>query len=489
MAGDIKSLKSYLVSLGFDANMTQYSKFEKTLNDAKKLVAKSTLEMGTDLAKWGAAASGIFIAASGAIVDTIGKIAMADQEYRLFGQRMFLNTQQARSLKIALDALGQPLEAIAFDPELHSRYEQLQKDQKLLAGGLGGDFEGTMKQIRDVMFEFTRLEVEFKYFTFSVAKNIFQALGGGDFVKTLHGLNDWIIKNIPKWSMQFSTYLVPILKDVWHIFVDIGTILIKLEPLIDRVLSLVGWVLDKAMPLFDFVAKNPGLVGGVAAGAKIGSFFGPEGMLAGAAIGGLGGIAYDRLSGDATNAPGAGSGAGSGTTAQQARTLAAQVGAQLGVDPSIIFAQWALETGNFSNRGARSLNNLAGINVPGGNGTDYKSYGSLNEFGNDYIRNIQRNYRGAIGSTNVDQFADALHNGKIGSWFGSSVDAYDKGLRSHASDYSRGGGSTSISVGDINIMQPNASPEQIKQIVIGAVEQHAAINTKRSLVQTRSVYA
>ncbi len=484
MAGDIKALKSYLVSLGFDANMTQYSKFEKTLNDAKKLVAKSTLEMGTDLVKWGTAVSGIFIAASGAIVGTISKIAMADQEYRLFGQRMFLNTQQARSLKIALDALGQPLEAIAFDPELHSRYEQLQKDQKLLAGGLGGDFEGTMRQIRDVMFEFTRLEVEFKYFTFSVAKNIFQALGGGDFIKTLHGLNDWIISNIPKWSMQFSTYLVPILKDVWHIFVDIGTILIKLEPLIDRVLSLVGWVLDKAMPLFDFVAKNPGLVGGVAAGAKVGSFFGPEGTLAGAAIGGLAGIGYDRLSGGAANAPRADSGAGSGGI----RQLAAQVGAQLGVDPSIIFAQWALETGNFKHMSG--TNNFGNIRSAGGG--PFKNYGSVDEFGNDYVQQMKRNFSGAIGvGSNSDQFSVGLDNGRLGSYFGGHqyLKDYENGLRSHAGDYSRGGGSTTISVGDINIMQPNASPEQIKQIVIGAVEQHAAINTKRSLVQTRSVYA
>ncbi len=485
MAGDIKSLKSYLVSLGFDANMAQYSKFETSLNNAKKFVAKTTLEMGTDLIKWGAAASGIFLAASGAIVGTIGKVAMADQEYRLFGQRMMLNTTQARSLKIALDALGQPLEAIAFDPELHSRYEQLQRDQKLLAGGLSGDFEGTMRQIRDVMFEFTRLEVEFKYFTFSVAKNIFQALGGGDFIKTLHGLNDWIISNIPKWSMQFSTYLVPILKDVWHIFVDIGVILIKLEPLIDRVLSLVGWVLDKAMPLFDFVAKNPGLIGGAALGAKIGSFAGPEGTLAGAAIGGLAGIGYDRLSGGAANAPGPVSGAGSGGI----RQLAAQVGAQLGVDPALLYSQWALETGSFKHFAGN--NNLGNIRSAGGG--PFKNYGSLNDFGQDYIQQLRRNFSGAIGvGSNSNQFAVGLDNGRLGSYFGGHqyLKDYENGLRSHSGDYSRGGGSsTHINVGDINIMQPNASPEQIKQIVIGAVQDHAAITTKRSLVQTRSVYA
>lgn len=482
MANDIKALKSYLVSLGFDANMAQYSKFQSALNNAKSFVKTSSFEMSADLLKWGTAAIGILGAISGAVVGTAVKVATADQDFRLFGQRMFLSTQQARSLKIALDALGQPLEAIAFDPELHARYEQLRKDQIALSGGLGGDFEGTMKQIRDVMFEFTRLEVEFKYFTFSVAKNLFQALGGGDFIQKLHSLNDYIIQHIPEWSQKFTQYLLPVLKATWHILEDIGIILIKLEPLFLAVLRAVGWILDKIMPLIDFVANHPGLVGGAALGAKVGSFAGPEGALIGGGLGALGGAAYDAVTGGAAKPTAALSG---GSTADQAKALAARVGADLGVDPSIIYAQWAHETGNFSNRGATSLNNLAGINVPGGHGQDYRSFGSLDAFGDYYEGLIRRKYSNAVGAKDVDQFALAL---KQGGYYGDSFQNYDRRMRHFQGAYGAGSGG-GVTVGTINIMQPNATPDQIKNAVRDGVAEHTALQTKRSLSQTRTIYA
>ena len=511
MAGDIKALKSYLVSLGFDANLSQFAKFESVLKDAKSLVKKSTVDIGLDLIKWQAAVTGVFFTISGAIVGMTTKVAMADQDFRLFGQRMLLSTEQARSLKISLDALGQPIEAIAFDPELHSRYEQLQKDQRLLTGGLGGDFEGTMKQIRDVMFEFTRLEVEFKYFTFNVAKELFQALGGGDFVQQLHELNDWIIKNIPEWSRKFAKDLVPILKDTWRILKDTGILFLELGTVftnfialisgdsslksktfdfdkfasaVDKTANAVAWLLEKLIALETFVAQNVGLFGGLAAGAKIGSFFGPEGTLAGAAIGGLAGLAYDSFAGTGSGAPGASGGAASGATSDQARALAKQVGSQLGVDPSIIFAQWAHETGNFTNRGARSLNNLAGIENPD---KTYRSFSSLSAFGDYYSSLIQRRYSGALGASSIDDYASAL---KAGGYFEDSLGNYERGMKNFQGSYSSGGGiSSSYHFGDINIVQPNASPEQIKQAVKSAVEEHTALQTKRSLAQTRTVYA
>jgi len=514
MAGDVKALKSYLVSLGFDVNQSQFAKFESSLRGAKSLVKSTTVDMGLDLLKWQAAVTGVFFAVSGAIVGTITKVAMADQEFRLFGQRMLLNTEQARSLKITLDALNQPIEAIAFDPELHARYEQLRKDQLQLTAGLGGDFEGTMKQIRDAMFEFTRLEVEFKYFTFSVAKNIFQALGGGDFIKQLHRLNDWIIQNIPEWSAKFAKYLVPILKDTWRIlkdlgvlFLDLGTVFTnfvgiisgdsslksktfdfeKFADAVDKVAKAVAWVLEKLIALEDFLAQNPGLVGGAALGAKVGSFFGPEGTLIGGALGALGGEAYDTLLGGAPGASGAAGGAVTSVTADQARSLAQQIGGNLGVDPSIIYAQFAHETGNFTNRGARELNNLAGINVPGGNGQDYRKFGSLQEFANYYTSLIQRKYSGALGASSTDAYASAL---KEGGYFTGSLSNYEHGMRSFQGSYSGGGGSSStISIGDINIMHPNASPDQIKNAVKGAIEEHTSLQTKRSLAQTRTAYA
>jgi mannosyl-glycoprotein endo-beta-N-acetylglucosaminidase len=514
MASDIKALKSYLVRLGFDANEDQFLKFESKLKQAANLVKSSTFTMGANLLKWQIAVTGMFVGIGTAVVGTIAEVAKADQEYRLFGQRMFLNTQQARSLKIALDALGQPLEAIAFDPELHGRYEQLKKDQALLSAGLGGDYEGTMRQIRDVMFEFTRLEVEFKYFVMSVAKNIFKAMGGGDFIAKLHQLNDWIIKNIPKWSTQFTTYLLPILKDVWQVLKDTGALLWnlgldfanlvngiagdsdamkssmpaweKFARAIDHVVKLVYYLVEGLI----WLENHKGILGlivGAIGGFAVG---GPWGALAGSVALGGSGFAMDYVrsqgGGGIPDAPRGTSGAGSNGIADQARALAAQVGPQLGVDPSIIFAQWAHETGNFTNRGATQLNNLAGINVPGGNGSDYKSYSSLNEFAQDYASLISRRYKGALGAGNVDDYATAL---KRGGYFSGPLNDYEHGMKGFQGSYSGGASSTHVGTITVNVNGSNATPDDIKNKVLAALQEHTALQTKRSLVQTRSVYA
>jgi hypothetical protein len=396
---------------------------------------------------------------------------------------MMLNTEQARSLKITLDALGQPIENIAFDPELHARYNQLRKDQLLLSAGLSGDYEGSMKQIRDVMFEFTRMEVEFKYFTYSVAKNVFQALGGGDFTKSLHGLNDFIIKNIPMWSREFSTYLVPVLKITLGIFKDLAVIFIKLEPLILVMLKGVKVLLDTLLKIVDIYGKVFGSISDAITG-KSSIWDHVKALIAQGPWWDRKQTAAPSATGGASNAPSATGGAKTGTTADQVRLLAGKVGMALGVDPSIIFAQWAHETGNFTNRGAKSLNNLAGIENADGS---YRSFGSLNDFASYYTNLIQRKYTSAIGSSTIDDYAKVL---KKGGYFADSLDNYEHGMKNFQGAYANGGNSSSsISVGDIHITQPGLTNEQVGNIVVKKIKQHISLQTKHGLIQTRTVYA
>jgi len=379
-----------------------------------------------------------------------------------------------------------------------------------LAGGLGGDFEGTMKQIRDVIFEFTRLEVEFKYFTFSVAKNLFKALGGGDFIQQLHSLNDWVIKNIPNWSDKFAKYLVPILKDTWRILKDTGIVLLDLATIftnfvaiisgdsslkgstfsfdkfanaIDKTANAVAWLLEKLIGLEQFIAGNAGLFGGVALGAKVGSFFGPEGTFAGGAIGGLLGLGYDSLSGGPVNAGRDGSGAGTYSLSDIVRGV---IGVESGGHQTNAFGQTLT-----SSAGALGLMQL----MPGtaaSLGVDPNNAQQNVAGGTAYLQQLYAKYGNwgqALeaynwGPGNLDK---ALKNGTA---IPSGVQAYATAVERRAGI---GGGSSgsvhnSFTVGDINIMQPNATPEQIRGIVKDSLVQHSALSTKRSLAQTRTIY-
>ena len=121
-------------------------------------------------------------------------------------------------------------------------------------------------------------------------------------------------------------------------------------------------------------------------------------------------------------------GAGGGVTPTQARAQAQRVSAKTGISADIIFAQWEHETGGFKNRGATSLNNLAGVNVPGGKGQDYRNFKTLDDFG-DYYAHLMRpdgRYGAARNAKTPEDFAHTL---KAGGYYGDTEEHYAKDMR------------------------------------------------------------
>src|SRR5215472_4443002 len=149
---DIKALRSYLVSLGFAVNTSQAAQFSNAIKQAASVVDVASGNIAVNLVKMGAAAVAAIEGMAIAFGAMAEKAARADQEYRLFGERMFMSTQNAKGLKIALDTLGVTLEQAAFDPEIHRRVMALYDFQRgTLNPMMGGDFRATMIQIRDAM--------------------------------------------------------------------------------------------------------------------------------------------------------------------------------------------------------------------------------------------------------------------------------------------------------------------------------------------------
>jgi hypothetical protein len=113
--------------------------------------------------------------------------------------------------------------------------------------------------------------------------------------------------------------------------------------------------------------------------------------------------------------------------ASRARVIAEQVSKQTGVSADLIYAAFAHETGNFTNRGSRELNNLAGINVPGGHGQDYEKFDSLQAFGNRYAQLLNSpRYAGVKKAKTADEYASAL---KAGGYYSDSESNYAKGMK------------------------------------------------------------
>jgi soluble lytic murein transglycosylase-like protein len=136
-----------------------------------------------------------------------------------------------------MDALGQPLENLAWDSELRERTKQLIADQRAMAPD--GDFDAQMRKIRDVRFEFTRMEVEVKYLGMHVVQDFMKALGLGpdDLLKKLRQFNDWVTKNLPEISAKIVKYFMPIWNDVKEVFASTA---IAMKDTADAFSNVVG---------------------------------------------------------------------------------------------------------------------------------------------------------------------------------------------------------------------------------------------------------
>lgn len=323
-------IDEYLIRLGASVDQSGLNRFHMAIKEAAGAVDASAMKMATGLFKAQTEIVGGFAAIGVAAVGLADKVAMADQEYRLFALHMYMSKDAARGLKVAMDALGQPLENLTWDPELRGRTIQLLEDQRRMAPE--GDFEAQMHKLRDIRFEFTRMEVEAQYLAFHVVQDFLHALGTGpdQLLAKLRAFNTWVIQHLPQISQWIAQHFLPVWKDVkmvlgdtLHILEDMGlaftdivgalsgdrqleSATFSFEKFADAVAKVVHWL----ALAFEFASRFFGLISGTIAGGGVG---GTIGSLVGGVLGlpgGPAGVGAGMLSGGALGtAIGGGAGA------------------------------------------------------------------------------------------------------------------------------------------------------------------------------------
>lgn len=496
---DVMTIKDYLVGLGFNIDQSGFSKFNRTLADLTAAVQRNQSTIAATYVKAGTAIVGVLSSITVATVALMDKISQTDLEYKKFALHMFMSTDAAKKLKISVDALGESLEDIAWMPELRERYFDLIRLQDELQGQFPeGDYEGQMKYIRDIRFELTRMKVEGVYALQWIGYHLFKNLVGpiGDIREGLQKVNDWIIENMPNWTSKVAdvlTKVVDVFKSLIRFGTDFKEVLIGIGAALaigtpfGRALALVtavtlaiedfyGYLDGKdsshtLAPIWDILVKTLDIISKSARTA----------VVAVSALGELGwkgfihgnkGLA-DRVNKDirgiweergpweqrkesgGINKPLLGLVSPRSSNRQHEAAQAAQaVSSKTGIPAAFIYGQWAHETGNFTNRGATDLNNLAGIKNQSLSG--YRSFGSINEFA-DYYANLLTNKRyssaGVPSAKTPEEFAQAL---KRGGYYEDSVSNYTAGLNRGIANYN-------LSVGGItvNVTQPNATADDI----------------------------
>lgn len=204
----------YLVKLGASVDQSGLNRFHQALREAATVADASAASIAGAFFKAQTEVVSGFVSIGSAAVGLADKVAMADQSYRLFALHMYTTKETARGLKVAMDALGEPLENLTWDKELRDRTRQLIEDQRAMAPE--GNFDSQMRKIRDVRFEFTRMEVEVQYLAMHVVNDFMTALGFGpdELLSKLRKFNDWVIHDLPQISQRMVSMFMPIWKDV-----------------------------------------------------------------------------------------------------------------------------------------------------------------------------------------------------------------------------------------------------------------------------------
>ena len=215
MAADFETIKDYLVGIGFSVNQQQLKKFTGVLEDIGKKVEVKSASMGSKFAKAGGVMVATITSIVGATALLMDKVAKSDMGYQLYGMRMYTNTEVAKKMKIAIDALGYSMEEIAFNPELNKRFGTLIADQIRLQKGLPANFKQSMTDIREIDFQFTRLKVKLMWFMDGLAGKLAKSLGLEGWDEPLKKLNDWFEQKMPGWQNNIVGFIKNI-KEKWE---------------------------------------------------------------------------------------------------------------------------------------------------------------------------------------------------------------------------------------------------------------------------------
>ena len=487
----VSTIKSYLVSLGFEIKNQELRKFQMFLKEAETLAERSVGGLTSTFVKAGASILGTLTSVGLGTVGLMDHVAEADLGYQLFARRMFMATDQAKKLKIAQDALGYSLEEIVWGPpELAERYRALVKDQTVMMKELGGaGFEKQMRRIRDIRFEFTRMGVEAQYFAMSFTKSLSKTMFGDEssLLGKLQDFNEWFIKNIPRLADELATKLVPILRDVFAIWKDIWGILKQIDwrAIADGIVT----VTHKLKEFADFVAAHPVLQKVLLGAAAGGAVAGPGGAAVGALAGGVVGVTDPLARQGLTNSK------VSAGELFQYHLLAKVLAKKYGVNPAVFEGLIQRESSwnpNAVNKESGAMG--FGQIMPGNQhmyGLDASDPNQNLEISAHYLGDLLKKYKGDWNAVLKE----------YGGFVTQDPSNYINDIMRNAGRYQQGGatyqpqaykgGSPSVNVGGItvNVTQPNATAKEIAYAVRSEFEDQTGKATQRNIAQFQGAYA
>lgn len=203
-------MKEYLVSLGFNVDRNKLSDALDVVKLGEGKISSLVSKMSTSLGK---GTAGIVTMIASAVV-AVGKfttsVAEADMATQNAANSMWMNVDAYRVTQNAVESLGysmNELSTIARNPELTNRFSELVELGKQTAAPK--ELDSMLKKVRDVTFEFDKMQVIAKNGIRQIVYYFLKYLGVDiDEIRAkLSNFNKFLQENLPKISAVIAKVL------------------------------------------------------------------------------------------------------------------------------------------------------------------------------------------------------------------------------------------------------------------------------------------
>lgn len=203
-------MKEYLVSLGFNVDRNKLSDALDVVKLGEGKISSLVSKMSTSLGK---GTAGIVTMIASAVV-AVGKfttsVAEADMATQNAANSMWMNVDAYRVTQNAVESLGysmNELSTIARNPELTNRFSELVELGKQTA--VPKELDSMLKKVRDVTFEFDKMQVIAKNGIRQIVYYFLKYLGVDldNMQNKLASVNKFLQENLPKIAAAIAKVL------------------------------------------------------------------------------------------------------------------------------------------------------------------------------------------------------------------------------------------------------------------------------------------
>lgn len=183
------------------------------------------------------------------LVSSLKELANDDIKFEKLSRQLWTTKENAREVGTALETLDASMEDLWLSPTLLKQFKELTSDLKNMK--LPADFNKNIKVVQGLGLEFKRTKQMIGQFFKLIGSYVLKYIAGPlDEVRgKAHGMNDWLVQNIPKIAKVIGTIIGVLLR----IIMIIG----KITAVITKILIPITSIIKAISKLGDTFSKMP----------------------------------------------------------------------------------------------------------------------------------------------------------------------------------------------------------------------------------------